>query len=428
MLHQAKPVAGVVRRDRDFDSASLILLAGLGAMMLLLLAAPASGDDWLFFRGPNHDGKSAESAWKAEFPEAGPKIAWRKNVGIGASSVVVAGDRVVTMGNRDDKDVVTCLDADTGDVLWTFEYDCPFERRMYDGGTAATPTIDGDRVYTFSHNGDLHCLGLKDGKPIWKKHVREFGGRTSRWEYACSPLVMGDLVYVDIGGDRSTVALNKMNGSPYWGQGEASAGYAAPIAIERGDEKGVLVFKGDRLVAHDAETGEQWWEINWGPRTGVNASSPLLIDNRIFISCGYGVGGAMYDISGDQPKELWRNRDATTKISSCIHHEGHIYAINEVGRLLCIDDKTGDAVWSQRGFGSGTLSFADGKLIIMSDRGELVIAEANAKEFKAISRAQVIETRATCWVQPVLAHGRIYCKSNRGELVCVDVRDGSAGK
>jgi outer membrane protein assembly factor BamB len=398
--------------------------AFVGSLALVLAAATtANADDWLYFRGANHDGKSAEKDWQSTFPEAGPKIAWKTDVGVGASSMVVAGNRMITMGNRNDKDVVSCLDVESGKPLWTFEYACPFERRSFEGGTAATPTIDGDFVYTFSHVGDLHCLTLAEGKVVWKKQVvNEFDGQTARWKYAGSPLVMGDLVYVDIGGPRSTIALSKKSGAPIWATGTQNAGYASPVAYKRGDKQGLMVFKGSELVAYDANEGTEWWRIAWSPRSGVNASSPVLMGDKVFISSGYGMGGAMYDIAGAKPRELWRNADLQTKTSQCIEHEGFIYAISERGQLYCIDGATGKAAWSERGFGQGTLAFAAGKLIILSAKGELVIADASSKGFSAHSRAQIIAGGDTCWVNPVLANGRIYCRSNRGQLVCVDVR------
>lgn len=181
-----------------------------------LLATPASADDWPFFRGPASSGISAETDWTANWPASGPEVAWRTNVGIGASSVVVVGNRLFTMGSLDgkDQDAVFCLDRSNGEILWQFNYPSKFDVRQFEGGPASTPTVDGSYVYALGYLGPLFCLNIKDGQLVWHKHlVDDFGGRYSPWKYAGSPLVTGNSLIVDTGADgNSTVALEKTTG------------------------------------------------------------------------------------------------------------------------------------------------------------------------------------------------------------------------
>ena len=198
---------------------------------LLILAGSASADDWRCFRGPNHNGVSAETGWMVQRPGTGPKVAWRTDVGIGASSVVVAGGRLVTMGSCKEKneEIVWCLDAHDGSTLWQFKYASPFDARQFEGGPASTPTIDGRFVYALGYLGHAHCLNLEDGRVEWRKHlVDDFGGRHSSWKYAGSPLVTEGLVIFDTGADgNSTLALDKTTGRKVWSAGTDLAGKQA---------------------------------------------------------------------------------------------------------------------------------------------------------------------------------------------------------
>jgi len=405
-------------------------IAWLACAGVLMWAVPGSGDDWASFRGPNFNGVSAESGWAAHWPDSGPRIAWRKNVGIGVSSVVVVGGRAITMGSRveENEDVVSCLDAESGRLLWQFAYASKFDARQFEGGTASTPTVDGPFVYTLGYEGHLHCLGLDDGQPVWSTHlVDEFGGRYSNWKYAGSPLVTGDLVILDTGADgNSTVALDKTTGRKVWGAGDDLAGYATPIPFEHDDRPGVLVFKARAMVAHDLATGSELWRIVWKTFHDANASTPTVVGDKLFISTGYGgrsARGALFQLAPGQPEQIWLNDDLETKMNSAVVYEGYVYCVSERsgGRLMCVGLDDGAVVWEEPSFARyGTLMIAGGRLVVLDERGELVIAKAVPDGYRELARAKVLESRS--WVMPVLAGGRIYARSNKGELVCVDVR------
>ncbi len=396
----------------------------------LLLVGPAVADDWLFFRGPHRSGVSTETDWTSNWPDTGPKIAWRADAGSGASSVVIADKRVVTMGSRrePDEEIVWCFDAARGQVLWHVSYPAPFDARQFEGGPAATPTIDNGRVYALGYLGDLHCISLADGRVLWRKHlIRDFGGRYSNWKYAGSPLVTDGLVILDTGADgNSTVALDKVTGRLVWGSGTDLAGYSTPIPFTHFGRRGVLVFKARAMVAHDLATGEELWRIDWRTTYDCNASCPTVVGDQLFISTGYGgrrARGALYQLGDGEPTQIWLNQDLETRMNSAVVYDGHVYCVSEraSGQLMCFDLRDGSVAWSEPSFAKfGTLMIADGKLIVLDEKGDLVIADATGAGYHELARAGLFNDRS--WVMPVLANGRIYAKSNQGKIVCVDVR------
>jgi outer membrane protein assembly factor BamB len=412
---------------------SIISRQSVGACVFVafvLLVDPAAADDWPFFRGPYCTGVSTEVNWASVWPEAGPEIVWSAEAGTGASSVVVAKNQVVTMGSRrePDEEIVWCFDASSGDVLWSVSYAAKFDARQFEGGPAATPTIDNGRVYALGYLGDLHCLNLSDGRVLWRRHlVNDLGGRYSSWKYASSPLVMENLVILDTGADgNSTVALDKASGQRVWGAGTDLAGYSTPIPFTHSGRRGVLVFKARAMVAHDLATGEELWRIDWRTTYDCNASCPTVVGDKLFLSTGYGgrrARGALYQLGDGDPTQIWLNQDLETRMNSAVVYDGYVYCISErgTGQLMCCDLRDGLVVWSEPSFAKfGTLMIADEKLIILDEKGDLVIADASAAGYHELARVKVLTGRS--WVMPVLANGRIYAKNNKGRIVCLDVR------
>ncbi|MFT5123578.1 MAG: outer membrane protein assembly factor BamB [Kiritimatiellia bacterium] len=393
-------------------------------ILILLSSLSLQAEDWPFYRGPQNTGSSSESDWNPEWPEGQPPIAWKKELGIGASSFTIVGDQVFTMGNQKDHDVVWCLNAKDGSEIWAARYPVKFEKRMYEGGTSATPTIDGNHVYAFSYDGQLVCLNKADGKEIWRKHMlKDYGGKLSQWKYAGSPLVQGDRLFLDIGGKgNSTIALNKNTGEKIWGSGKESAGYSTIVPFKNAGQDTLLVFKGQSLNALNPVDGQERWSVKWKTSYDVNASSPIPLDGQILVTSGYKGGRAvLFDVTGSKPKQHWRNDDIKTKMSSAVVADGCVYAVTEAGaKLVCADMKTGKTLWTEKGTGQfGTLTHAGNTLIVLTESGELWTVKPDRERFSLISRGKVLEGR--CWVTPAMANGRIYCRNNRGTAVCVAV-------
>lgn len=395
----------------------------LAATLLATLPAAARAD-WLSYRGPAQNGVSAEKGIATQFPADGPRVLWKASVGTGTSSITVSAGRAFTMGNRGGKDRVVCLDAKSGREVWKLEYPLDVDKRMFEGGTAATPTVDGNRVYTVSHQGDLFCLDAATGRKIWYQHYqRDFGGRRPQWGFAGSPTVEGNLLLLDVGAKgASTVALDKATGKVVWKSGDDEAGYATPVVATLGGKRTVVMFKATHLVGLDLKDGRELWRTPWKTNYDVNAATPVVVGDRIFISSGYGSGCALIEISGGSAVQKWRNKNLKAHINSPVVSGGHLYGIDDQASanapLVCIDFATGQVKWSERGIG-GALIAADSKLLVLSERGELIIAEESSAAFKPLARAQILSKR--CWVQPTFAAGQLYCRNNEGDLVCLDL-------
>jgi outer membrane protein assembly factor BamB len=393
------------------------------AVSLGICILPSSSiADWEHYRGPTENGVSAEKL-PASLPKDGLKTLWSAKVGTGTSSITVSGDRVFTMGNANEKDTVWCFDAKTGKVLWKNEYALPIAKRNFEGGTAATPTVDGNRVYTVSHEGDLFCFDAATGKKIWHKHYQQdLGGKRPYWGYAGSPLVDGSLLICDIGGHgASTVALDKMTGAVVWKSGDDESGYASPVVATLAGKKTVVMYKAANLVGLDEKDGHELWRTEWKTSYDVNAATPLVSGNRIFVTSGYGTGCALFEVSATSIAPLWRNKELRSHFSSPVLWQGNVYGIdgdaNPRAALVCIDFATGALKWKDKSINGGELVLDDGKLVILNELGELLIGDASPNGFKPILRQSVLPKR--CWVQPTVANGRIYCRNNDGAMVAL---------
>lgn len=402
------------------------LRPGHRAICILLLCvaslSPAAfAADWPGWRGPHHDGICDEANLKWSWPATGPEVRWRAEVGKGFSSVAVAQGRVYTLGNRDEVDTVYCLDAQTGDVIWKHAYPSPLQPIAYEGGPGATPVVAGGRVYTLGKSGDCFCLDGAKGSVIWSKKFAP--PPTTRddykvwWGFAGSPLLEGDRVILPVG--TAGVALNKLTGEVLWDNGPGRPGYSSPVAFMRGGERCFALLSGHEALAVRIRDGKILWRIPWRTTWDQNAADVLVDGGRMLISTGHGVGCALFDITGDKPAELWRNKNLKSELATPVLWRGHVYGFNEK-KLCCLDWATGELKWSAPDTRQGSFIVVDGKLLALQENGELLVADAVTGAYQPLTHAQVLKGR--CWSAPVLADGRIYARNALGTLVCIDVR------
>ena len=408
---------------------SLIRLLSLSIVALGLfagLAKPSAGD-WTRWRGPDLNGVSSETDWLVKWPDDGPKRLWKAKVGTGFSSLSVANGKVYTLGNSgrgkgEEKDTVFCFDAATGKAIWSHAYEAKLDPKYYAGGPSGTPTVDGDRVFTLGKRGQLICFGAADGHVVWQKNVAtETKGKRPTWGFAGSPLVIGGTVFVNVGSHGT--ALDKKTGKILWSTGRDSASYSSIVPHVRDGRQELVMFAYKAVVAVDPKTGSTLWSYPWETKYDTNAADPILIGDKVFISSGYDRGCALLQINGDKVAKLWENKNMRNHFNPCVLIDGHLYGFDgNTGRatLKCIELATGKVQWEEKSFGGfGALQAIGKKLLIISNQGELIVAEANADEFTETSRAQV--TGPKCWTTPVLANGLIYCRNSRGDLTCLDV-------
>jgi outer membrane protein assembly factor BamB len=385
---------------------------------------PATGGDWPRWRGPHLNGISTETNWVAEFSADGPKVLWKARVGMGFASVSVADGRAFTTGNQSDRDTVYALDAESGKVLWQHTYNAPLDPKYYEGGTSATPTVDGGLVYTLSKRGVVHCLEAATGTVRWTKNIAEaIGARMPTWGHAGSVLIDGARAVVNIG--THGAALDKTTGQVIWQTGKGESGYSTPLPYDHRGTKAYLIFAAKEVVAVRADTGAKIWSHPWETSYDVNAADPVVVaPGRIFIASGYNRGGALLDVSGDRPKVVWENKNIRSHFNPAILHGGHLYAIDgDVGKaqLRCVDAATGAPVWTFKDPNHGAIAVADGRLIIISEKGELITGVAKPENFQPVARAQV--SGGKFWTVPVLAHGRLYVRNSEGLVTCLEMRN-----
>jgi outer membrane protein assembly factor BamB len=394
-----------------------VLTLVFGLSISAIETGTAEAADWPNWRGPNYNGISSETSWSATWPEGGPKVLWKTSIGNGFCSIAVSNGRAYTMGNIDDKDILYCFDAKTGKEIWKKSYPCPLFKKSHEGGPAATPTVDANAVYTFSKNGDAIRFNAATGEVIWQKNLNEeLGAKPPTWYFAGSVFVASDIVIYNAGS--AGIALNKQDGSLVWKSGTTVPGYATAVPYTMGKQKCVVIFGAREVVGVIAATGKQVWQFPWKTPYDENIADPIVSSNTVFVSSGCGKGCALLKIEGADVTQLWRNKNMRNHLNSSVLWHGYIYGFDE-RELKCLNFKTGQVAWSKSGYYKGSLMLADGKLIILSERGKLVIAEASPVRFKELASAKILGGK--CWTVPVLANGKIYARNANGDMVCVDV-------
>jgi outer membrane protein assembly factor BamB len=396
----------------------VVLVFALGVCAICAgFCSTADAADWPNWRGPNYNGVSSETGWNSTWPKGGPKVPWKKSIGTGFASMAVSNGRIYAIGNIDDKDILYCLDAETGEEIWKKSYACPLYKKDHEGGPSATPTVDGDAVYIFSKNGDAIRFKAATGELVWHKKLnKELGLKHPTWYFASSPFVIDNMVILNAGS--RGIALNKADGSVVWKSGNNAAGYATAVPFSAGGQKCVVIFAAKEIVGLIAATGKIVWQYPWKTSWDANIGDPIISGDTVFVSSGYNKGCGLFRIEPDNLTEIWRNRNMRNHFNSSVLWQGYVYGFDEK-TLRCLDFKTGQTKWSQARLGKGSLMIADGKLIILSERGKLVIAEASPEGFKELASSQILKGK--CWTVPVLANGRIYARNANGQLVCVDV-------
>jgi outer membrane protein assembly factor BamB len=336
--------------------------------------------------------------------------------------MAVSNGKVYAMGNIDNNDFLYCLDAATGKEIWKKSYPCPLYDKQHEGGPCATPAIEGDAVYTLSKDGDAIRFNAATGEIVWHKKLnKELGLKHPEWYFAGSPFIAGNLVIYNAGAYGT--ALNKADGSLIWQNGKSAPGYATAVPYEIAGQKGLVMAVCQELVGLNPATGKVLWKLPWKTSYDINAADAIIAGDNIFISSGYNKGCALLKISGGDVTKVWQNRNMRNQINCSVLWEGHIYGfdgqVDGGGKLTCIDLANGEVKWSQGGMGTGSLMIADGKLIVLGEKGKLVIADASPEGFKELASAQILTGK--CWTVPVLANGRIYARNAAGQLVCFDV-------
>lgn len=380
---------------------------------------PYTGEDWTGWRGPYGNGITIESGWVYDAEKT--SVLWEQNVGKGFSSPSVADGKVYISGNTKKKDTVYCLDLLNGTRKWAFSYDCPPGTHA---GPRASPLLHDGLLYTVSRKGGLYCLDAETGKKIWSVDIAgQYNIPPNKWGYACSPEVYMDLIIINAG--KGGIAFHKKTGKLVWQNGKGWGEYSSPVLYKQGEQTCALLFTGSKLVSVDAETGKILWEYPWVVIPPVNASDPLIVGTKIFISSYYSKGCALIDFSSGLPETLWANKNMGSHFTSFYHKEGYIYGFDGtpltpfLGEFRCLDMATGAIVWKEK-LGFGSFIVADNTFIIILQPGTIKFAEVNHEEYRELSSLKI--KRDQFWTPPVLSHGILLLRSLKGVFTAVSLR------
>ncbi|MGH9659516.1 MAG: PQQ-binding-like beta-propeller repeat protein, partial [Bryobacteraceae bacterium] len=407
--------------------------------LILLLPLAALAADWPQWRGPSRNGVSPESGLLKAWPKEGPKLLWQAlDIGEGYATPAVVGPRLYMLSNRGlDNEFVQALSVQDGKPIWTTRLGnvgSPNQEPPYPMARS-TPTVEGDRLYALSSDGDLACLESATGKIVWRKSLKtDFGGKPGKWAYSESPLIDGDVLVASPGGaDATLVALNKKSGAVIWKSavpgGEAAA-YASAIAIEAAGRKQYVQFLDKGVVGVDARTGQFLWRYDKTSTGPANIATPVAHDGYVYSTNARRFGGALVQLhaaaGGVTAEEVYFERDVPNSLGGQILLSGFLYGTNQKG-MVSSEFVTGKVRWQDPAIGPGAVLYADGHLYVHGENGDVLLIEASPEAYREKGRftpaAQPKRSRARemAWTYPVVSNGRLYIR-DLGALWCYDVR------
>jgi outer membrane protein assembly factor BamB len=401
----------------------------LAVFALVLAVQVRAGADWPQFLGPERNGAYRGTPIVSTFAPGGPAVVWKKKIGQGLSGPVVVGNRVILFHRAGDREIVESLDAATGTTQWQNAYATSYRDDFgFDEGPRAVPVVSDGVVYTFGAEGELRATVLDSGKPLWSHQTaKEFGVPKGFFGAAGSPLIEGGRLMANIGGARAgIVAFDARKGTVDWTATEDGASYSSPLGATIAGQRYAIFLTRSGLEGLDPATGAVKFQRAWRARANasVNAATPIVVDDMIFVSAEYGPGAAVLKLEGSKLTELWSSNDVLSNhYATSVYSGGVLYGFHgrqEFGpSLRAVDFKTGEVKWSQEKFGAGTVTLAGDQLIVMREDGELILAPATPSAFKPTARARVLP--ATVRAYPAVDAGRLYVR-NDDTLVCLDLR------
>ena len=410
------------------------MTTGSRSMLLLLVGCLVTGgvvsaQDWPQFLGPTRNGNYSGVSLAETWPEGGPTRLWQRPVGAGFAGPAVVGDRVILFHRVGGDEVVEALAAGSGETVWRYAYPTTYRDDFgFDEGPRSVPVVADGRVHTYGAQGQLHTVDLDTGAALWQvdTHAR-YAVRKGFFGAAGSPLVEDGRLIANVGGGQGgIVAFDAATGDELWTATTDESSYSSPVGATFGGRRHALFFTRNGLVGLDPTSGEVLFEKRWRSRSGssVNAATPLVDGNRIFLSSSYQTGATLLRVEGATLVEEWAGDESMTNhYATAVIRDGVLYGYHgrqEYGpSLRAVDLESGRVRWTEDRFGAGSVILAGSKLVILRESGELLLAEASPDGFSPIARAQLLPGVVRAY--PALADGRVYAR-NTDTLVAVDLR------
>lgn len=400
---------------------------------------PARGSDWPKLFGPTEDGVCTETNLALDWPKSGPPKLWEMKLGNGYSAPSIVEDRLIVFHRVKDEEVVERLSAETGERVWRFSYPTEYvDRYGYNNGPRCTPILDAGRVYTFGAEGKLHCLDLETGTKHWMRDLNgDYQVEQGFFGVGATPLLENDRLVINVGGKTTNagiVAVDAKSGKTLWTATDQGASYATPRAATIHGLRHVFVFTEAGLVSVDPINGNVRWSIPFRSKLyeSVNATSPVLAGDLVFVSATYGTGCLCLEIDKEGNfKELWRDRKTLdSHFSNILELDGHLYGFagrHESGAMFrCVHLRTGEMKWEwETVLGRGSSVRVGDRLLLWGERGHLVSIDASTAKPRLRSFTEQGLLGAPCWTPPVISRGRLYLR-NENQLLCLDLRGPAA--
>ena len=399
------------------------------AAALAATVVTQAANDWPQYLGPSRNGIYAGPALADAWGATGPKAVWRKQVGQGFAGPAVVGNRVILFHRVGNEEVLESLDAATGNSVWRYAYPTRYRDDFgFDEGPRAVPVVADGVIYTFGAEGQLHAVDLAKGTRLWSEDtMKRFGVPKGFFGAAGSPLVEGGRVIANVGGDKAgIVAFEAKTGKVLWAATDDDASYSSGVAATIGGRRLGVFLTRDNLVGLDPASGMVQFQRRWRARiaASVNAATPIIVGDEIFVSAQYGPGAGVLRVNGSQLTDVWTSDDVLSNhYATSVFYNGYLYGFHgrqEFGpSFRAVEFQTGTVKWSQEQFRAGSVLLAGDRLLITREGGELILASASPQAFKPIARAQILQGVVRPY--PALADGLLYVR-NENTLVCLDLR------
>jgi outer membrane protein assembly factor BamB len=428
----------------------------------LLLSIPsvanAQGSDWPKFLGPLGTSVSTEKGIITPWPKDGPKTLWRKEIGAGYGMPTISKGKLYHFDRNGKKARLTCMDARTRDWVWTYEYPSVYKDQFgYNNGPRCSPLIDGDYVYLYGVEGQLHCVKADTGNLVWKVDVnKEFNVIQNFFGVGSSPVIEGNLLIAQVGGSPEgskqrnlfdqtlkgngcgVVAFDKRTGKVVYKISDELASYSGPVLATINNRRYCFVFARGGLLAFDPANGKTDFHFPWrSPDVeSANASTPVVVGDTVFISETYGPGAALLKVKPGGYEVLWKDANKFKKSMQChwmtpIYHNGYLYGCS--GRhtpgadLRCIELETGKVMWTEKGLMRTSLLMIDGHLICLGEDSVMRLLKVNPQKYDLVSEVELMDPKTKqplleypCWAAPIVSHGLLYVRGEE-RLVCLEL-------
>ncbi len=389
-------------------------------LVLSLTSLATEAGDWPRFLGPEGSNQAQVSDFNPDLSQW--ETAWTAEVGLGYASIIVSGNHAWTLGhNADGQETLFCFEADTGKELWKTSYDAELLPRMHVGGPNASPTLTDAGLVSVSKDGQVMLVNPDNGEILWKKELgKALNVDTPTWGFAASPVIDGGRIYLEAG---KVAALDLKTGATVWtSEKDYHPGYTTVVPFENSGKGFIASLGGKELIILNKEDGKEVAHHPFKARFDMLATTPVISKNGSHIYISGNSGSEMLKFDGKQLEVEWASRDIKSSLNNPVVAGSLVFGVSgnhkqSASELVAFNATDGSIRWNVGRFGYGSTIGVGETLLVLTEDGDLVTAPMKADEYKEISRIKVLDS--ICWTAPSFANGRIYVRNDQGKVVCL---------